>query len=226
MLIPWLKAKIAAHYPGTKLSFSEYTFGGGHDISGGVAEADALGIFGREGLDMATSWNWADTAGDNQYEIAALRAFRNYDGNGAHFGDTSVHGVTTDDAKSSVYASLDSGSHLVTIVAINKTTGALKAGIEIAAPAVSGFSIRTLTSAGPTLQSSSATATMAAAERLHLHHAGDVGLGAHAARAALGHRRRVIGSTRSPRRTRLSARLRSAKPAQPPAKSVFCRYDL
>ena len=52
MLIPWLKAKIAAHYPGTKLSFSEYTFGGGHDISGGVAEADALGIFGREGLDM------------------------------------------------------------------------------------------------------------------------------------------------------------------------------
>src|SRR6185503_3703980 len=85
VLIPWLKAKIAAHYPGTKLSFSEYTFGGGRDISGGVAEADALGIFGREGLDMATAWNWPDKAGDNQYEIAALRAFRNYDGNGAHF---------------------------------------------------------------------------------------------------------------------------------------------
>jgi O-glycosyl hydrolase len=111
---------------------------------------------------MATSWNWADTAGDNQYEIAALRAFRNYDGNGAHFGDTSVHGVTTDDAKSSVYASLDSGTHLVTIVAINKTTGALKAGIKIAGPAVPGFSIRTLTSAGPTLQPASAAATMAA----------------------------------------------------------------
>ncbi len=163
MLIPWLKAKIAAHYPGTKLSFSEYTFGGGHDISGGVAEADALGVFGREGLDMATSWNWADTAGDNSYEIAALRAFRNYDGNGAHFGDTSVHGVTTDDARSSVYASLDSGSHLLTIVAINKTTGPLTAGIKIAGPAISGFSIRTLTSSGPTLQPSSASATMAAA---------------------------------------------------------------
>ena len=163
MLIPWLKAKIAAHYPGTKLSFSEYTFGGGHDISGGVAEADALGIFGREGLDMATSWNWADTAGDNRYEIAALRAFRNYDGNGAHFGDTSVHGVTTDDAKSSVYASLDSSSHLVTIIAINKTTAPLTAGIKIAGPAVSAFSVRTLTSAGPTLQPSSATANLVAA---------------------------------------------------------------
>ena len=163
MLIPWIKAKIAAHYPGTKLSLSEYTFGGGHDISGGVAEADALGIFGREGLDMATSWNWPDATGDNQYEIAALRAFRNYDGSGAHFGDTSVHGVTTDDAKSSVYASLDSVTHLVTIVAINKTTAALKAGIKIAGPVISGFSIRTLTSAGPTLQPSSTAATMAAA---------------------------------------------------------------
>jgi len=38
-LIPRLKQKIATHYPGTKLSFSEYTYGGGHDITGGVAEA-------------------------------------------------------------------------------------------------------------------------------------------------------------------------------------------
>ena len=152
MLIPWIKAKIAAHYPGTKLSFSEYTFGGGHDISGGVAEADALGVFGREGLDMATSWNWPDTAGDNQYEIAALRAFRNYDGKGAHFGDTSVHAVTTDDAKSSVYASLDSASGSMTIVAINKTTAALTAGIKITAPAAFGdLRVYTLTGAGPTL---------------------------------------------------------------------------
>ena len=163
MLIPWLKAKIAAHYPGTKLSLSEYTFGGGHDISGGVAQADALGIFGREGLDMATAWNWPDTAGDNQYQIAALRAFRNYDGNGAHFGDTSVHGVTTDDANSSVYASIDSSSHLITIVAINKSTAALTAGIKIAGPAVSGFSVRTLTGTGPTLQPGSTAPAMAAA---------------------------------------------------------------
>jgi hypothetical protein len=164
MLIPWLKAKIAAHYPGTKLSFSEYTFGGGHDISGGVAEADALGIFGREGVDMATSWNWADTAGDNQYEIAALRAFRNYDGNGAHFGDTSVHAVTTDDAKSSVYASVDSTTNVITIVAINKTTAALTAGIKVAAPAtLANLSARTLTSAGPTLEASASGVTEVAA---------------------------------------------------------------
>jgi hypothetical protein len=162
MLIRRLKQKIAAHYPGTKLSFSEYTYGGGHDISGGVAEADALGIFGREGVDMATSWNWPDSAGDNQYEIAALRAFRNSDGQGAHFGDTSVHAVTTDNAKSSVYASVDSATRVITVVAINKTTSALKAGIAITGPQVTGFAVRTLTGAGPTLQTSTATPTMAA----------------------------------------------------------------
>ena len=112
---------------------------------------------------MATAWNWPDTAGDNQYQIAALRAFRNYDGNGAHFGDTSVHGVTTDDANSSVYASIDSSSHLITIVAINKSTAALTAGIKIAGPAVSGFSVRTLTGTGPTLQPGSTAPAMAAA---------------------------------------------------------------
>jgi len=159
VLIPWLKAKIAAHYPGTKLSLSEYTFGGGRDISGGVAEADALGIFGREGLDMATAWNWPDKAGDNQYEIAALRAFRNYDGNGAHFGDTSVHAVTTDDSKSSVYASLDSATGVLTIVAINKTTSSLKAGLAIGVPrTLSTFEVYQLTSAGPKLMPVGATA--------------------------------------------------------------------
>ena len=43
-------AKIAAHYPGTKLSISEYNYGAGGDISGGIAQADVLGVFGREGL--------------------------------------------------------------------------------------------------------------------------------------------------------------------------------
>ncbi|HXJ20798.1 MAG TPA: glycoside hydrolase family 44 protein [Polyangia bacterium] len=153
MLIPRLKQKIAAHYPGTKLSFSEYTYGGGHDITGGVAEADVLGIFGREGVDMATAWNWPDSNDGNVYEIAGLKAFRNYDGNGATFGDVSIHGVTTDDAASSVYASVDSADpNRVVIVAINKKTTSATAGIKVAHPtAFTAADVYTLTSAGPTL---------------------------------------------------------------------------
>jgi hypothetical protein len=153
MLIPRIKAEIAAHYPGTKLAFTEYGYGGGHDISGGVAEADVLGIFGRQGLDMATAFLWADSNGDNLYQIAALQAFRNYDGSSHTFGDVSIHGVTTDDANSSVYASLDSGNvDRVVIVAINKKTTSATAGITIAHPTqFHTAAVYTLTSTGPML---------------------------------------------------------------------------
>ena len=55
-LIPWLQEKIAARYPGTKLAMTEYDFGGGDHISGGLAQADVLGVFGREGVYLANYW--------------------------------------------------------------------------------------------------------------------------------------------------------------------------
>ncbi|HEY6124005.1 MAG TPA: glycoside hydrolase family 44 protein, partial [Steroidobacteraceae bacterium] len=55
-LLPRLKAKIAANYPDTKLAITEYNYGGGNHISGGIAQADVLGVFGREGLYAATLW--------------------------------------------------------------------------------------------------------------------------------------------------------------------------
>ncbi len=48
-LLHRVKTMIAKNYPGTKLAFTEYQYGGGADISGAIAQADALGIFGREG---------------------------------------------------------------------------------------------------------------------------------------------------------------------------------
>src|SRR5204862_1549709 len=52
-LLHWEKAKIDAHYPGTRMSFSEWDYGGGNDISGAIAVADVLGIYGREGVGLA-----------------------------------------------------------------------------------------------------------------------------------------------------------------------------
>lgn len=163
MLIPRIKAEIAAHYPGTKLAFTEYGYGGGHDISGGVAEADVLGIFGREGVDMATAFLWPDSNGDNLYQIAGLQAFRNYDGNNHRFGDVSIHAVTTDDAASSVYASVASASvDQVAIIAINKKTTSATAGITIAHPTqFHTAAVYTLTSAGPMLATAPAITAVA-----------------------------------------------------------------
>jgi hypothetical protein len=44
-LLPWLAGKIANYYPETKLAITEYNYGAGQDISGGIAQADVLGIF-------------------------------------------------------------------------------------------------------------------------------------------------------------------------------------
>ncbi len=129
-LVPRYLAKIAANYPGTGLSFTEWNYGGGNHISGAIATADALGIFGREGVSVATIWF---LHGTEEFTRAGLRTFTNFDGAGAKFGDTSISGVSSDDAVASVYASIDaSNPSRVVLVAINKATSSKKAGITVA----------------------------------------------------------------------------------------------
>jgi hypothetical protein len=128
-LIPLMQKKIAASDPSMKLSFTEWNYGGGSDISGSIATADTLGIFGANGVYMASLF---PTWHDESFTYAGFDVFRNYDGNGAAFGDTTISASTTDLADSSVYASLESGdaAHLV-VVAINKATTAKVAGVQI-----------------------------------------------------------------------------------------------
>jgi hypothetical protein len=160
-LIPRMLDKIRRHYPGTGLSISEWTYGGGNDISGALATADALGIFGAQGL--GASANWPLNAGP--YTWAAYRAFRAFDGKGAHFGDTSIEAVTSDTSASSVFASIDSSNpDRVVVVAINKMAAPKSAAIRIAHEAVfSTATVYTLSAAGgPTLVPAPSIASSAA----------------------------------------------------------------
>lgn len=47
-----LQGWVAKDYPGTKVAIDEYNFGGLESINRTAAQADILGIFGRQGLDM------------------------------------------------------------------------------------------------------------------------------------------------------------------------------
>ena len=124
--------KIAAHYPGTGLAITEWNYGGGQDISGAVAVADVLGIFGSYSVDIGSYW----ALGDETYANAAFRAYRNFDGNGAAFGDTSIHASSSDVPTATVYASVDSANpNRVVAVLINKATTTKTAGITITHPA-------------------------------------------------------------------------------------------
>jgi chitodextrinase len=106
-LLPLLQGKIAKDYPGTKLAITEYNYGGENHISGAVAQADVLGIFGREGLYSGALWPLSST---HPWTFTAWRAYRNYDGAGHHFGDTSVSASTSDLDHVSTYASVDASS--------------------------------------------------------------------------------------------------------------------
>ncbi|HEY8943085.1 MAG TPA: glycoside hydrolase family 44 protein [Polyangiaceae bacterium] len=132
-LIPWLKERIAERYPGTKLSMTEYNFGAGQHISGGLAQADVLGILGREGVFMANYWGEGAANGDLPPFIrAAFQLFRNYDGKGGMFGDSAVQASVAQLDKASIYAATDSKRPgVLTVLVLNKDqraryTGALR----------------------------------------------------------------------------------------------------
>jgi mannan endo-1,4-beta-mannosidase len=68
-----------------------------------VAEADLLGVLGREGVYAATAWPLQGRTTGN-FLIAAFDLYRSYDGNGAIVGDLAVQANTTDNKNTSVYA--------------------------------------------------------------------------------------------------------------------------
>jgi mannan endo-1,4-beta-mannosidase len=120
-LIPWMRERIEARYPGTKLGMTEYNFGAGDHVSGGLAQIDALGVFGREGLYLANYWGDGPGNGNlPKYIATAFKLYRNYDGAGGTFGDTAVS-ATTDVAKASVFAATDAKRPgVLTVIVINK----------------------------------------------------------------------------------------------------------
>ena len=147
-LLPWLAAKIERGYPGTGLAFTEWNYGGGGHISGAVATADVLGIFGRDGVSLACLW---PLNSDERFTYAGLQAYRNFDGAGGAFGDVSISATSSDRAMASVYASIDrQNTGRVVLVAINKRTQATKAGLTVAHPsAFSRAEVYVLAGASP-----------------------------------------------------------------------------
>jgi hypothetical protein len=136
-LIPRLRGWVAAEYPGTRLGISEYDFGGLESLNGALAQADVLGIFGREGLSLATLWGAGPA---DQPWAYAFRMFRDSDGHGARFGSTSVQALSFDPAQAdranggqdalSIYAAQRPDGTL-TVMVINKTAQALTSDLTL-----------------------------------------------------------------------------------------------
>jgi hypothetical protein len=129
-LIPMAQGWIAKDYPGTKVAFTEFNWGGLEHINGALTQADILGIFGAYGLDLATLWGAPDATqvpGLMAYEI-----YRNYDGSNSTFGDTALASTSANQGKLSVYGALRTADNKLTIIVINKTYGDLTSTLSIA----------------------------------------------------------------------------------------------
>src|SRR5205085_5160896 len=118
MVNPRMRNWVAAYYPGTKIGITEYNWGAEGSINGAIAQADLLGIFGREGLDLATRWTTPDSSTPT---FKAMKLYRNYDGNRSTFGETSVSATSTANADNlSVFAAERTSDGALTVMVISK----------------------------------------------------------------------------------------------------------
>ncbi len=113
-LLPRLRDWVAKNYPGRDIALGEWSFGAEHHISGALATAEALGRFGQLGLKAA--YYWAKPASGTP-TFWAFRAYRNYDGQGAHFLDLSLK--TASPTQLSAFASRDEAASRFVLVLLN-----------------------------------------------------------------------------------------------------------
>jgi hypothetical protein len=135
-LIPRMRDWVDQKYPQTKLAISEYNFGALDHLNGALAQAEVLGIFGREGLHLATLW-WYHHQHQPTFEphhpgAFAFRMYRNYDGAGGAFGEVGVKASSTEPGNLSVFAAERSNGSALTVMVVNKTDAALSAPLTLA----------------------------------------------------------------------------------------------
>ncbi|MCB1036974.1 MAG: hypothetical protein KDD47_24315, partial [Acidobacteria bacterium] len=132
-LIPRLKAWIDARCAGVGLAVTEYRWGADDGISSALAHAEVLGVFGREGVDLATRWTAPDpgTRVEDAYEL-----FLDYDGASARIEGESVRALADSDALGA-YA-VRGGAGQLWVLLVNRETTPLEATVDLATPLLPG----------------------------------------------------------------------------------------
>jgi len=156
-LIPTLRNIVANRLPTLGISITEYNFGNDDIITAALATAEALAIFGREGVSVATRWG---VPGVGTKVEQAFKLFLKYDGTNTGV----VQGASVNTTSSNVdavgaYTVHDATNKKLYVAAINKVTSAKAVSFRItdmatlaATAKVYGFS-----QANPTLAQTSAS---------------------------------------------------------------------
>jgi hypothetical protein len=160
-LIPRMKSLIAARCPGMGLAITEYNLGGDTGISSAIAQAEALAIFGREGVELATRWV-APAHGSRVQD--AFRLYLDYDGAGTRVDGTSVRATTSSADRVGAYA-VDDGPHgRLFVLLFNKSTVAETAHLTVADGVGSTIALHRFTAGTALAPAGSATLTSGAVD--------------------------------------------------------------
>jgi hypothetical protein len=117
-LIPRMKSWVSRYYyAGTPVAITEYNWGAESSINGATTQADLYGIFGQQGLAMATRWT---VPASSTPTYKAMQMYRNYDGADSVFGDTSISTVVPNPDDLSAFAALRTSDGAMTVMVINK----------------------------------------------------------------------------------------------------------
>lgn len=128
-LVPRLKQWTGAYYPGTRTGITEYNWGAEGHMNGATAQADVLGIFGREGLDLAARWT---TPAASTPAYKAIKMYRNYDGSRSAFGETSVAVRVPNPDALSAFGAWRRRDRSLTVMVVNKgLSGSASVSIRI-----------------------------------------------------------------------------------------------
>jgi hypothetical protein len=133
-LIPRVRAWIDASCPGTGLSISEYNWGADNGASSALAQAEALAIFAREGVDMAARWVAPETG---SLVERAFRLYLDFDGSGGHVSGHSTRASSASIDALGAYAIHQPGAHVMLLLfnkATTATTAAVNLGTHLSGP--------------------------------------------------------------------------------------------
>ena len=122
-LIPRLKQLAAKIKPSLRVAIGEYNFGAEMDISGGIAQAETLGIFAKEGLWSANYWT---VPPPNSVAAQAFKLFRNYDGKGSSFGSQLMKESSFLEESYSIFTAYEPKTQIFTVILINKSQSETK----------------------------------------------------------------------------------------------------
>ncbi len=130
------RAAIDTHCPGTKLALTEYKWGPDNGVTGALAQAELLAIFGREGVDYATRWV---APNDGTLSEHAFRLYLDYDGANTRVLGDSVPASSSQPDLVGAYA-VDQAGGPLRVLLFNRSPSARSIDLSLAGLSVQSYS--------------------------------------------------------------------------------------